>query len=74
MIKRPTGSYRKRNRGLLEDAPQSPTTPTPPNTTETSEYDRLLAAVTPESHPGDVWFVRWAIEQATRLGEAASLR
>ncbi|MBS1102123.1 site-specific integrase [Gluconobacter sp. Dm-62] len=74
MIKRPTGADRKRNRRLQEDAPEGPTPPTAPNTTESSEYDRLLAAVTSESHPDDVWFVRWAIEQATRLGEAASLR
>ncbi|WP_225197248.1 hypothetical protein [Gluconobacter oxydans] len=52
----------------------SPTPPVPPNTTAASEYDRLLAAVTSENHPDDVWFVRWAIEQVTRLGEAASLR
>ncbi|WP_228123674.1 hypothetical protein [Gluconobacter sphaericus] len=50
MIKRPTGADRKRNRRLQEDAPESPTTPTPPHMTEASEYDRLLAAVTSESH------------------------
>ncbi|GAJ30742.1 site-specific integrase [Acidomonas methanolica] len=69
LVKRPAGADRKRNRRLEESATvnEGPDGPL-------SEYDRLLAVVTSESHPDDVWFVRWAIEQATRRGEAAMLR
>jgi len=70
LVKRPAGADRKRNRRLEEAVAVSSGSADEPS----SEYDRLLAAVASDTHPDDTWFVRWAIEQATRRSEATALR
>jgi len=67
VVKRPEGADRKRNRRLTDGANGA-------DGPEPGEYDRLIEAVTSETHPDDVWLVRFAIEQGTRRGEAILLR
>jgi len=67
VVKRPAGADKKRNRRLTDGANGA-------DGPEPGEYDRLIEAVTSETHPDDVWLVRFAIEQGTRRGEAILLR
>ncbi|NHN86888.1 tyrosine-type recombinase/integrase [Acetobacter musti] len=73
LIKRPAGADRKRNR-RLEEAACSAGSVSPGEHEPSGEYERLLDAVRSDTHPDDVWLVRWSVEQATRLSEATSLR
>ncbi|MFT8897173.1 MAG: hypothetical protein ABF968_09475 [Acetobacter sp.] len=72
-IKRPAGADRKRNR-RLEEAACPARNVSPGEREPAGEYERLLDAVRSDTHPDDVWLVRWSVEQATRLSEATSLR
>jgi len=74
-VKRPQGADRKRDRRLrpataaqLRDAAQRGEDPPP------GEEERLLAAVAKSENAVDLPFVRFALAQATRRGEAMGVR